>query len=94
MQLKEIYHIFKTNDGEYLVSKIMEYNEIITSKIIAQFDKLEEAQEFLGEDGVPGNSIAVGDNIDTFSPFLGSSKKGRKKKNKQLLRRFTPMLRT
>lgn len=92
MNLKETYHIFKTNDGEYLVSKIMEYNEIITNKIVAKFDGLKEAQEFLGEDGVPANSIAVGDNIDAFSPFLGSSKKRRKKK--QLMRRFAPMLRT
>ena len=92
MKLKETYHIFKTNDGEYLVSKIMEYNEIVTNKIVVKFDTLEEAQEFLGEDGVPGNSIAVGDNIDTFSPFLGGASKKRRKK--QLLRRFGPMLRT
>lgn len=84
MEVKESYHIFKTNDGTYLVAKIMECNEIITHKIIAECETLE-----LAEDAVPANSIAVGDNIQGFSPIFLK----RKKRREMLLRRFAPMLR-
>ncbi len=90
--IKKSYHIFLTNDNEYLVTKIMETSSIVVSKIISKHDSLEEAQNFLNEDGVPGNAVAAG-NVQGFDPLFGG-RGSREKRRKKLLRRLAPMLST
>ena len=89
--------VFLSGDGEYIVARITNYKDIVESKIIHRCKTLKEANQFLVEDGVPGNaagagniaSIGIGDSGEP--PGIIAAQRKKKKRN-HLFKRFAPML--
>jgi len=87
-------HCIILSDGEYCITKIIEYKGNVDSKIIHRCKTLKEATHFLSEDGVPGNSVSAGN----VSPGAGEvppvpiAADRKKKKRSVLLRRFRQMI--
>jgi len=88
--------VFLSGDGEYVVTRITNYKNIVESKIIHRCKTLKEANQFLVEDGVPGNaagagniaSIGIGDHGEP--PGCIAAQKKKKRKRNFLFSRYSP----
>jgi len=92
--MSKIEHCVILSEGEYCVTKIIEHDGNIGSEIVHRCKTLKEANKFLTEDGVPGNSVSAGN----VSPGAGEvppvpiAADRKKKKRSVLLRRFRQMI--
>lgn len=89
--MSKIEHCIILSDGEYCITKIIEYAGNVDSKIIHRCKTLKEANCLLTEDGVPGNSVSAGN----VSPAAGEVPPvpiaaDRKRKKRKILMRLRP----
>ena len=102
MKCEVKYGIFKNEDG-YLVTKITSYGDIVESSVVFTTNSLDMAEEFLSEEGIPGNSagggnvagIGIGVDGEPPAPLCATTNKKKSPRNPllaRLLRRLKPMM--
>ncbi len=93
--MPKIEHCVILSEGEYCVTKIIEYDGNIGSEIVHRCKTLKEANKFLTEDGVPGNSVSAGNvspGAGEVPPVPIAANRKKRKKRPDLLRRVRQMI--
>ena len=84
--MKDSYHIILGQDGRFRAARVIEHNGNYDSEILFECATLIEAENFLIEDGVPGNSIGGGNIAATngeeppAQTYMSYSKKRKKRR--------------